>query len=139
MHSVRFINIGIPRSGKTTLWRRLMKKILNIVTAKEIEQPSTGLAEQHQVVIQEIGMLTPDDWHTLDEFEEAKTILQIFVDHISSEDTSSTNASLRQAPALAEHQLVEEQKTQLHFLQVIRTSYSLRHSRKIILASYGLG
>ena len=95
MHSVRFINIGIPRSGKTTFWRRLMKEIVNITTADKGKQcqPSTGLAEQHQVVIKEIsnikGILTPDDWCTLNEDEEAKMILQLFADSISSVDTSA--------------------------------------------------
>ena len=93
MRSIRFINVGIPRSGKTTFWRRLMKQIVNLSTpAREKEQSSTGLAEQHQVVIKEMkclkSMLTPDDWCTLNEDEEAKMILQLFFDSISSADAS---------------------------------------------------
>ena len=92
MHSVRFINIGIPRSGKTTFWRRLMKQIVNITTAQEGKQcqPSTGLAEQHRVVINSIkSILTPDDWYALNECEEAKMILQFFEESVSSKDGSS--------------------------------------------------
>ena len=95
MHSVRFISIGIPRSGKTTFWRRLMKKIVNITTAQEVKQchPSTGLAEQHRVVISSMkSILTPDDWCALNEDEEAKMILQFFAESISSRDTSPAGA-----------------------------------------------
>ena len=72
---VRFINIGIPRSGKTTFWRRLMKQMVNITIARMLgakEEPSTGLAEQREsVVLKNVssiaGVVTAGEWCILDD------------------------------------------------------------------------
>ena len=81
VRSVRFINLGIPRSGKTTFWRRLMKLIVEIDDSKK--QQSTGVAdEQRPVLIESMkldsGMVTPDEWHVLSEGEYANKLIQMF-------------------------------------------------------------
>lgn len=144
MRSVRFINVGIPRSGKTTFWRRLMKQIVNISTARENEQPSTGLAEQHRVVIKEMNnlksMLTPDDWYVLNEDEEAKMIFQLFADSISSVDASSTipaalNPSLLQTPA--DHEILTGEQADNAFALPASTSSQLQPEKLTGLDSGG--
>ena len=76
VRSVRFISHGIPRSGKTTFWRRLMK----LIEIDDKEQLSTGLADiQAPVLIMKLGsgMVTPDEWHVFDEGEYAKKLIQM--------------------------------------------------------------
>ena len=77
--SVRFISHGIPRSGKTTFWRRLIDPSYKM---KEVE-PITGVAkEQKPVVIKDakIGsnMVTSGEWLELDEGGYANMLLQMF-------------------------------------------------------------
>ena len=78
VRSVRFINLGIPRSGKTTFWHRLMKLIIEIDDNKK--QQSTGVADEQRPVLIELGsgMVTPDEWHVLDEGEYANKLIQMF-------------------------------------------------------------
>jgi hypothetical protein len=76
VRSVRFINLGIPRSGKTTFWRRMMKQISGIT---ENEEPSTGVAdEQKPVLIRSFGVVMPDEWYALDRSGYASMLLQMF-------------------------------------------------------------
>ena len=65
--SVRVVNLGIPRSGKTTFWRRMVDPS----TVMKVDQPSTGLVEEQKpVVIKNVntnaGILTPNEWLILD-------------------------------------------------------------------------
>ena len=78
VRSVRLINLGIPRSGKTTFWRRLMKLIVEIDNNKK--QQSTGVADEQRPVLIEFdsGMVTPDEWHVLSEGEYANKLIQMF-------------------------------------------------------------
>ena len=83
---VRFISIGLPRSGKTTFWRRLVKEIQNIMKAREKgekEEPSTGLARLcGEILIREAmsvtGIISPDYWSILDNDAEVNMLLQFF-------------------------------------------------------------
>ena len=82
IRSVRFNNIGLPRSGKTSFWLRLMKKILNISNSTR-EQPSTGLAKQcGQVLIRKAilstGIISSTIWKLLGNLEEANMLSQFF-------------------------------------------------------------
>ena len=88
LSSIRFVNIGLPRSGKTTFWRRLEKEILNIVRAREEgekEEPSTGVACQRgQVLIRgaksATGIISAGDWSVLDHDKEIEMLLQFIAD-----------------------------------------------------------
>ena len=85
LRSVRFINLGIPRSGKTTFWRRLTKQIVKM----DENQPSTGVADEHKLMVAkkvsikdevkiESSIVTPDEWQVLDPSEYAKMLLDMF-------------------------------------------------------------
>ena len=78
VRSVRFVSHGIPRSGKTTFWRRLMKLIVEIDNNKQ--QQSTGVADEQRPVLIELGsgMVTPGEWHVLSEGEFANKLIQMF-------------------------------------------------------------
>ena len=88
LSSIRFVNIGLPRLGKTTFWRRLEKEILNIVRAREEgekEEPSTGVACQRgQVLIRgaksATGIISAGDWSLLDHDKEIEMLLQFIAD-----------------------------------------------------------
>ena len=89
---VRFNNIGLPRSGKTSFWLRLMKKILNISNSTG-EQPSTGLARQcGNVLIRKTnlrtGIISSTIWKLLENLDEANMLSQFF-SHIA-ENTFAT-------------------------------------------------
>ena len=94
IRSVRFINHGIPRSGKTTFWRRLIDPNHKM---KE-DEPSTGVAnEQKPVVIKDVkietNMVASGDWFELDEGGYANMLLQIFDEVISNNRQSSNTGS----------------------------------------------
>lgn len=87
VHSVRFINIGIPRSGKTFFWRRLTRTDgFNILIAEkngEKEQPSTGVVTVQKPILlkkmREVNALVkPDDWCELDDKDYATMLLEFF-------------------------------------------------------------
>ena len=111
---VRFISIGLPRSGKTTFWRRLMKEILNIIKAREkgeTEEPSTGLARLcGQVLIREVmssvtGIIFPDNWSILDNDEEADMLMQFFseiADTLFHSDSSPARACISEGSTVLE-------------------------------------
>ena len=88
LSSMRFVNIGLPRSGKTTFWRRLEREILNIMRAREEgekEEPSTGVACQRgQVLIRgaksATGIISAGDWSLLDHDKEIEMLLQFIAD-----------------------------------------------------------
>lgn len=83
---VRFNNVGLPRSGKTSFWRRMMGEILNIMMARkngEKEQPSTGIAEGRQVIIRsmrsDVGAISSKVWSVVKTpLEEANMLNQFF-------------------------------------------------------------
>ena len=95
LSSIRFVNIGLPRSGKTTFWRRLEKEILNIMRAREEgekEEPSTGVACQRgQVLIRgaksATGIISAGDWSPLDHDKEIEMLLQFIADIANSLST----------------------------------------------------
>ena len=77
-----FNYLGIPRSGKTTLRRRIMEEIVNIIEAGEIEQPSTGVVEdggQAMLLTRtEVGAITSSKaWTVLKGGDEANILEQL--------------------------------------------------------------
>ena len=88
---VRFINLGIPRSGKTTFWKRLTKQEVKI---GEEEEPSTEAGdEQKPVLIKQVtadsGVITPEEWHMLSDSKYADMLLQF----LSQSNSSSVNSA----------------------------------------------
>ena len=84
---VKIIFLGPPRLGKTTARRRLMGEIVDISSATEPEQPSTGAVESGgNVVVRNISnttaVMTPSEWSVLKDLtEEARTLLQFIYSH----------------------------------------------------------
>ena len=77
---VRVVNIGIPRSGKTTFWHRMMDPTARM----KDDEPSTGLIdEQKPVVIKDVktetGIVTSNEWLILDtKGGYARMLLEVF-------------------------------------------------------------
>ena len=102
IRSVRLISHGIPRSGKTTFWHRLIDPSYKM---KEYE-PSTGVAsEQKPVLIKDVkigtNMVTSDDWLELDEGGYANMLLQMFAEAIPS-NRESSNADILSSDAASD-------------------------------------
>ena len=85
---VRFNHVGLPRSGKTSFLRRLMREIHNILEARrrgEKEQPSTGVAEVgRQVIIRNttnlaLGVISSKEWSIIENLrQEGGMLSQLF-------------------------------------------------------------
>ena len=96
MLSVRVVNLGIPRSGKTTFWHRMVDPS----TVMKDYEPSSGLVEEQKpVVIKDVntdtGILTPNEWLILDSIGDyARMLLEVFsqVDDSPSVPESSPGA-----------------------------------------------
>ena len=96
MLSVRVVNLGIPRSGKTTFWRRMVDPSAEM----KDDEPSTGLVdEQKPVVIKDVntdtGVLTHNEWLVLNTIGDyARMLLEVFsqVDGSPSGPESSPDA-----------------------------------------------
>ena len=94
---VRLNYIGLPRSGKTSFWRRLIRKIKNILEAKEKEQPSTGVAESGEHVIikslsHKIGVILSKEWSVLKDLsEEGNMLIKLIHEAISSLTSEVSN------------------------------------------------
>ena len=96
---VRFNHVGLPRSGKTSFRRRLMREIRNIVEARrrgEKEQPSTGVAEAGgQVIIgnrtcSTLGAISSKEWSLIrDLLEEGGMLSQVFYQTAQDVDGAS--------------------------------------------------
>ena len=84
MYFLKFIFVGPPRMGKTSLLRRLIGEIVDIISAAESsEQPSTGTVESAHMVIRNLSsttaVMTPGNWSSIKGLsEEARMLLQFF-------------------------------------------------------------
>ena len=89
---LKFLFLGPPRLGKTTVRRRLMGEIEDIESAGEAlhPQPSTGTVETgHSVVVKTVSntaaVLTESEWYALASLEdEARMLFHNLVDTISN-------------------------------------------------------
>ena len=87
--------VGPPRLGKTTARRRLTGEIVDIDSAGESEQISTGTVEKgHSIVIRNIShttaVVTPSEWSVLkDHTDEARMFLQFF-DRANNQEVTVT-------------------------------------------------
>ena len=106
---VRFNNIGLPRSGKTSFRKRMMRLIRNIEHANTgKEESSTGIAECDVQIIRkthtEITMVSAKQgiWSLLkNEKEEAKLLNQL-IDYAMNRPSSS-DASLPNEPTASQN------------------------------------
>ena len=104
---VRINHVGLPRSGKTCFRRRLMGEIVNIVLARiagEIEQPSTGVAEDGgQVIIRstckEIGAIRAKVWSILKDLGDEANMVNQFIYQTVHESPSSLMSSHSISPS----------------------------------------
>ena len=98
---VRFNNIGLPRSGKTSFRKRMMKLIRNIQQANANigkEEPSTKISERKIQIIRktcaEIGMVSSKHgvWSVVKGEEEEAKILNELIDYIMNKPLPSSAA-----------------------------------------------
>ena len=102
---LKFLFLGPPRLGKTTVRRRLMGEIQDIKSAGEAEQPqpSTGTVETgHSVVVKTVSntaaVLTESEWSAIASLEdEARMLFHNLVDTISSKSSTPLEATATEA------------------------------------------
>ena len=87
IRAVRFNNIGLPRSGKTSFRRRLMGEIINILQNGKVES-STGIAESSIQIIRtvclELGaILSTKEWVTIKDFKEEICMLNQLIHQVT--------------------------------------------------------
>ena len=91
IRAVRFNNIGLPRSGKTSFRRRLMGEIINILRAMSQSgkvESSTGIAESSIQIIRtvclELGaILSTKEWVTIKDFKEEICMLNQLIHQVT--------------------------------------------------------
>ena len=91
IRAVRFNNIGLPRSGKTSFRRRLMGEIVNILRAMSWSgkvESSTGIAESSIQIIRtvclELGaILSTNEWVTIKNFKEEICMLNQLIHQVT--------------------------------------------------------
>ena len=107
---VRFNNIGLPRSGKTSFRKRMMKLIRNIVHANiGKEEESTKIAERKIQIIRktcaEIGMVSSKHsvWSIIKDAEEEAKMLNELIDFVMNKPlpSSATQPSGASSPGPA--------------------------------------
>ena len=100
---LKFLFLGPPRLGKTTVRRRLMGEIEDIKSAGEAEQPSTGTVETgHSVVVKTVSntaaVVTESEWSAIASLEdEARMLFHNLVDTISSKSSTPLGATANEA------------------------------------------
>ena len=83
MYFLKFLFVGAPRLGKTSMRHRLTGEIVDISSAREAEQPSTGTVESRQVIIRSLSsstaVISAENWSSLQGLsDEARMLLQFF-------------------------------------------------------------
>ena len=91
--------VGGPRLGKTTTRRRLTGEIIDIASAGEAEQPSTGAVESGRVIIRNLSsttaMVTKTEWLAAKNLtDEAHMFLQYFYQQIFQQKASFNEESV---------------------------------------------
>ena len=104
--------VGPSRLGKTTARRRLTGEIIDINSAGESEQISTGVVETGRIVVRSIShttaVVTPSEWSaTKDLTHEARILLEFIyhkkpeveLDETNDQDMTDENSSNQEEPA----------------------------------------
>ncbi len=84
---VRLVHLGLPRAGKTIAQLRLFNKIVDILTNKMKDDPSTGVAETYQVIIES------QKWSISKNLQEEMGILNELLPHATTPTTSTSDTS----------------------------------------------
>ena len=104
---LKFLFLGPPRLGKTTVRRRLLKEIVDLLSAGEanLSQPSTGTVESSDVVVSNVSsttaVITESDWSALTGHkEEARMLMNSLIHTMRSIRLSATpNAKVNETAA----------------------------------------
>ena len=85
---IRLIYMGLPRSGKTCLLRRILGEILNILDPEnnEIVQPSTGVAKEKGMAITN-AIATNEKWSRLKDLSIETDMISQFIDQLRAMGT----------------------------------------------------
>ena len=91
---LKFLFVGPPRLGKTTVRRRLMGEITDLISASEADQhhPSTGAVEScHSMVVRNVSnttaVVTQAEWSSVENLsDEARILFHYFVDSIETKE-----------------------------------------------------
>ncbi len=87
---VRLVHLGLPRAGKTIAQLRLFNKIVDMLTNKMKDNPSTGVAETYQVII---GLIESQKWSISKNVQEEMGILNELLPHATVPTTSTSDTS----------------------------------------------
>ena len=111
VRAVRFNNIGLPRSGKTSFRRRLMGEIKNILMAMSQNggkvEPSTGVAESTIQIIRsmclEMGAILSTkqctkEWTVIKDFKEEIKMLNQLIHQITITTPTSNDTATETVP-----------------------------------------
>ena len=79
---IRFIYMGLPRSGKTTFLLRILGDILNIFKANLTQQSSTGVAKDEGMAVTNWGITGKKIWSRI---QNLNSVLSQFIDPGSNE------------------------------------------------------
>ena len=97
---LKFLFLGPPRLGKTTVRRRLMGEIVDLQSAGEAEkaQPGTGTVESGSVIVRSTSnttaVVTQSEWSTVESLEdEVGMLIHDLVDAIVTKSSASPRAS----------------------------------------------
>ena len=81
IYIVRINFVGSPRSGKSSILKRLIGKILNLMEANlNSELPSTGVAERSQAFVKTTGFISKSQWFSTDLAGETGVLNHLFHD-----------------------------------------------------------
>ena len=121
IRAVRFNNIGLPRSGKTSFRRRLMGEIKNILMAMSQNggkvEPSTGIAESTIQIIRsmclEMGAILSTkqhtrEWTVIKDFKEEIRMLNQLIHQIVIAPTSDGAATDTSAEVVPEDEAIKK-------------------------------
>ena len=97
---LKFLLLGPPQLGKTTVLRRLMGEIVDLQTAGEAEkaQPSTGTVESLCMIVRSVSntaaVVTQSEWSAVSSLkDEACMLFHTLVDAIDKKSSASPRAS----------------------------------------------
>ena len=97
---LKFLFLGPPRLGKTTVRRRLMGEIVDLQSAGEAEkaQPSTGTVESGSMIVRSVSnttaIVTQSEWSAVKSLEdEARMLFHNLVVTIDKKSSASPRAS----------------------------------------------
>lgn len=121
MRYLKFLFFGPPRSGKSSMRRRLLQDIINLNALGEISA-STGFAEMHDVIVKvkkltsEMAVIDSSQWRSMKKSNEKSGdhiyLAQLLYRLISQKTTTASD--IEPVPPSAESDYVDEADIQAH-------------------------